>query len=242
MQITGEGAAGGRFRRVLKLNDGSVDLDLQKLEGGKVEVETPTAVCGAVGTRFTVDARSGRFAVSEGSISASSKGDATFVARRVSGTFTLQPGRENAFVDAQVSGDFTLNGVPVSGSGLGIVAAKARGGTGAAAVRITGGSLADAGAGSYPMEGGKLTPVDPGQSTVHGRYLAAAGREGSLNLRRQTLAASGAPVPASLEAGLAAAAREATALRQALFARQAIRDAAQEAARDATRSNARPGF
>jgi len=242
VQVTGAGDAGGRFRRVLKLNAGSVDLDLQKLEGSKVEVETPTAICGAVGTRFGVNAGTGAFTVTEGRISASAKGDSTFTAQSVSGTFTLQPGRDNAFVEAGVTGSFLVNGRPFTGTGVRVEVAKARGGPGMAAVRVAGGSLGGTGPGSFIMDGGSLAPVEPGKAALHGRYLAAVGREGTLNVQRQGLAASGRPVPPALDAGLAQAAREATALRQQLFARGVIRDAAQEAAREATRSNARPGI
>jgi hypothetical protein len=242
VQITGQGDAGGRFRRVLKLNDGSVELDLQKLEGSKVEVETPTAICGAVGTRFTVDAVRGQFNVMEGRISASAKGDSTFSAQSVAGVFSLQPGRENAFVEAHVTGNFQINGRSYAGSGIRVEVAKARGATGTAAVRVVGGNLGGTGPGSFIMEGATLAPVTPERAALHGQYLAAAGREGTLHVQRQSVAASGRPVSATLESNLAAATREATRLRQQLFARGVIRDAAQEAARDATRSNARPGF
>jgi hypothetical protein len=241
VQVTGAGDAGGRFRRVLKLNDGSVELDLQKLEGSKVEVETPTAICGAVGTHFLVNAVTGAFNVTQGRISASAKGDGTFAAQSVSGAFTLQPGRENAFVEASVTGNFQINGRAYAGTGVRVEVAKARGGPGMAAVRVVSGTLGGTGPGSFIMEGAALSPVEPERAALHGRYLAAAGREGMLHVQRQGLAASGRPVPAALDASLAEAAREATALRQQLFARRVIRDAAQEAARDATRSNARPG-
>lgn len=240
VQISGEGGAGGRFRRVLKLNDGSVELDLKKLEGSKVEVETPTAICGAVGTKFTVNAATGEFNVAEGRISASAKGDSTFAARSVGGSFTLQPGRDNTYVKASVSGNFEINGRSYSGNGVQVAVAKARGGAGSAAVRISGGSLGGTGAGNFIMEGGNLSPVSAQLAPVHGQYLGAAGREGSLQVSRQVLVANGRPVPASLDSNLAQAAREANELRQRLFARRAIRDAAQEAARDATRSSARP--
>ncbi len=242
VQVNGEGAAGGRFRRVLKLNDGTVELDLQKLEGSKVDVETPTAICGAVGTRFTVNATTGQFQVPQGRISASAKGDSTFAAQSVGGSFSLQPGRENTYVEASVSGSFLLNGRSYLGSGIQVAVAKAKGGVGTAAVKISGGSLGGTGAGSYLMEGGTLSPVAPDLASTHGQYLGAADREGTLNVQRQVTAASGRPVPPALDANLAAAAREATALRQKLFARRVIRDAAQDAARDATRSSARPGF
>lgn len=239
VRVTGAGEAGGRFRRVLRLNEGAVELDLQKLEGGKVEVETPTAICGAVGTRFMVNAQSGQFVVSEGSISASAKGDSTFTAQSVSGSFTLQPGRENAFVTATVSGRFQINGLPVEGSAMRVEIAKARGGPQMAAVRVASGSLSGKGPGNYLMEGAALVPVEPERATLHGQYLHAAQREGALHLQRQSLSSSGKTVPSALEADLAAATREATALRRQLFARRVIRDAAQEAARDATRSNTR---
>lgn len=240
VQINGEGGAGGRFRRVLKLNDGSVELDLKKLEGSKVEVETPTAICGAVGTQFTVNASTGEFNVAEGRISASAKGDGTFAAKSVGGSFTIQPGRDNTYVKAAVSGNFEINGRSYSGSGVQVAVAKARGGAGSAAVRISGGSLGGTGAGNFIMEGGTLSPVSAELAPVHGDYLGAASREGSLQVRRQVLVANGRPVPAALDTSLAQAAKEANDLRQRLFARRAIRDAAQEAARDATRSNARP--
>ncbi|MEM6820940.1 MAG: FecR domain-containing protein [Verrucomicrobiota bacterium] len=236
VQITGTGAATTRFRRVVKLKAGSVDVDLKNLQGSKVEVETPTAICGAVGTEFVVNADEGSFKVTEGRVSAKAKKDSGFQAKSVSGSFTLAPGSENAYSKVNVTGDFSLNGISVNGGRANVSLAKARGGTGQAAVRVHSGSFAGASSGAYVMDGGKLQAIsDPKLATVHRDYVSTASKEGSLNLKKEGLRAQGKSVPSSLETELRATAKKATELRKRLFTRSVIRDTAKDNARDVLR-------
>jgi hypothetical protein len=226
VQVTGEGAANTKFRRILNLKSGGVDLDLPtiKTTGSKVEVQTPTAICGAVGTAFSVDADSGKFNVREGKISAQAKGDDSFAAQSVNGSFTLNPGKENGFSNANnVSGSFTLNGKSYSGSGVNLQVAKGKGDS-MAAVRVSGGSVGGAGSGSYIMDGGKLVPVDPSQATLHSSYLNAAQREGQLNVQIKSGAGGS-------QAQLDQAAAAATELRKRLFQRKVVRDTVKDTVR-----------
>lgn len=236
VQVSGTGAANSKFRRIIKLNTGKVDLELKNLQGSKVEVETPTAICGAVGTSFTVDADSGTFSVREGAIFANARSDSGFQAEQVSGEFTLAPGRENAYANLNVAGTFTLNGARVNNGRVNATLAKARGGTGQAALQIHGGSLGGASGGAYLMNGGKLQPVaDSKVREIHGQYLQATQSEGALNLQREALRAQRKEVPRSLDQDLAAAAKRATDLRKQLFMRRVIRDAAKDSAREVLR-------
>jgi hypothetical protein len=229
LQVNGSGEAHSGFRRVLQLKAGSVDLDLKALpKGTSIQVETPTAVCGAVGTSFSVNADEGKYNVSEGRIFAKASGDSGFEARSVSGSFTLAPGKENAFHDANVSGSFVVNGVAMNGSAS-LQIAKARGGTGKSAVRVRSGTVGGRGRGAYLMEGGALVPVAPDLVPLHGQYLAAAQKEGGLRVALST-GAGGSP------ASLNAAAAKATALREQLFNRRVIRDTV----RDSVSEIARP--
>lgn len=243
VQITGAGSEGARFRRVLKLNKGSINLELDNLQGGTLEVETPTAICGAVGTRFSVSAESGDILISEGKISARSKSDSSFIGQSISGSLTLAPGTQNAYTRANVTGSCVINGV--SAKSANIILAKAAGGTSSAAVQVLGGTVAGKGAGRYLMEGSTLTPVDASKTQIHTDYLAASKTEGSLNLQKQALRASGAAVPATLNTQLNSAAARATELRNKLFVRGVVRDAARDNVRQLTRPTAprpRPKF
>lgn len=233
LQISGEGAANGKFRRVLNLKSGSVELDLPtiKTTGSKVEVQTPTAICGAVGTRFTINAENGNFNVQEGAIYAKALGDATFEAKKLSGSFNLNPGKENTYVNGTVSGTFILNGQSYTASGLSLEVAKAKGGVSTAAVKFAGASLGGSGQGSYVMNGNKLEAVDPSLVSVHHDYLSASEKEGKLNLQRASLLASGRSVPPTLNAQLDQQAKLASELRSKLFNRRVIRDTAKETVR-----------
>ncbi|NJK91052.1 MAG: FecR domain-containing protein [Blastochloris sp.] len=243
VQVSGSGAANSTFRRVLNLKSGSVELDLPQIKStnSKVEVQTPTAICGAVGTRFTVNADNGQFNVAEGTIFARAEGDAGFVAQSVRGSFTLNPGKENAYSDVAVSGSFVLNGQSFNANNVSIQIAKGKGGASPAAVRINSGSLDGVSGGSYLMEGGRLAPVEPAKAQLHSSYLQATQTEGQLNVQIESRRASGQPVSAAQNAQLNAAARSASELRAQLFQRGVIRDAAKEAVRQST-GVARPRF
>jgi len=236
VQISGTGAANSKFRRIIKLNAGKVDLELKNLQGSRVEVETPTAICGAVGTAFTVNADQGHFSIREGAIFANAKSDSGFKGERVSGEFTLAPGRENAYSEVKVSGTFSLNGAKVSNGKVHATLAKARGGEGQAALQLHSGSLGGTGSGTYLMNKGALEPVtDANLKKVHSQYLQATQSEGSLNLQKEGLRARNQKVPDTLEQELRAAAKRASELRKQLFLRRVIRDTAKDNAREVLR-------
>lgn len=235
VQVSGEGAATSKFRRIIKLNAGKVDLELKNLQGSRVEVETPTAICGAVGTEFTVNADNGHFAIREGAIFANAKSDSGFKGERVSGEFTLAPGRENAYSEVNVAGTFSLNGAQVANGKLHATLAKAKGGQGQAALYLYSGNLSGATTGAYLMNKGALESVDPSLKDTHSQYMQATKSEGSLNLKKESLRAQNQPVPDTLEQELRAATKKASELRKKLFLRRIIRDTAKENARETLR-------
>ncbi|MEM1158674.1 MAG: FecR domain-containing protein [Verrucomicrobiota bacterium] len=236
VQVSGTGAANSKFRRIIKLNAGQVDLELKNLQGSRVEVETPTAICGAVGTAFTVNADHGHFAIREGTIFANAKKDSGFKAERVSGEFTLAPGPENAYSKINVAGTFSVNGAKVSNGKVHATLAKARGGEGQAALQLHSGSLGGVSSGSYLMNKGTLEPVtDAALKQTHSEYLQATKSEGELNLQKEGLLMRQQVVPDKLEQDLRAAAKRATELRKQLFLRRVIRDTAKENARETLR-------
>jgi hypothetical protein len=240
IQVMGAGETNAKFRRVVRLTTGSVALDLNALpKGSEIKVETPTAVCGAVGTVFTADANTGKFDCSRGHIYARSEQEKGFQADSISGSVTLAPGQENSFASADVTGDFSVNGRKFSGQSVQLRLAKAKGGASTSAVEITGGG-ADLPKGVYLMDGGKLQPINSGEASLHQEYLSAAQKEGSLNLQKQSSTASGQTPSPGLDAELAAATRKATELRNKLFARGVMRDVARDTVKEITRGNTRP--
>jgi hypothetical protein len=236
VQVLGEGATSTGFRRVLKLNAGQIKLDLGALPAkSQIEVETPSAICGAVGTVFTVDAGKNFFQVNEGSVFASSRVDQGFVAQKVQGSFTLSTGQENSFNDLDVTGSYRINGTSTKGPAK-IRLAKAKGGTGSAAIELLGGSFAGRSSGSYIMQNGQLEPTPADLLKVQSDYLQAAAREGDLNVRKLSLQATRQGVPDRLQSELDSATKRATELRKMLFARRLIRETVQ----DISRQTARP--
>ncbi len=232
LQVNGEGDTNSKFRRVLQLKTGTVSLDLKALpKGTTIQVETPTAVCGAVGTAFSVNAVTGNFNITENGIYIRSNEDASFSAEGVHGDVTFQPGRENTYGDIRASGKFTVNGTAVNASQpIHLQIAKGKGGTGDAAVRVSRGTFASQGSGEYLMVGGKLQTVEPERASLFDQYVDASGKEGSLNLQRATAVASTGKASPALVAQLQAATEKATKLRNELFNRRVIREAGKAAA------------
>jgi hypothetical protein len=240
IQVSGAGETNAKFRRVVQLTTGAVSLDLSALpKGSEIKVETPTAVCGAVGTVFSVDALSGTFECTRGRIFAKSNQDSGFQAESISGSITLAPGVENAGDSATISGRFQINGRSFEAENIKLRLAKAKGGSSTAAVEVTRGD-SDLPSGSFLVKDGKWSSVPPQLSGLHSDYLDAALHEGKLNLRKQSLAASHQSQPPGLETELAEAARKATELRNKLFAREVMRDVARETVQQLNRESARP--
>jgi len=227
--VSGTGNLSERFQRVIDLKTGGVEFDLEKLpKDGKIRVETPTAVGGAVGTKFTVDVETGEFNVTEGSIEAETKNDTIFKASSVSGRFFLQPGLENSYVKAEnISGTYLVNQQTITGKTFSI--AKAAKVPGDAALVIDGKAML--------MRSGKLEAVGKSKNSTHRSYMKASSKEGTLFAERESLKARQED-STKVNAKLIAAAKAATALRLKLFQRKTARDAAKQgakAARDAMR-------
>ena len=220
VQITGTGGPNTRFQRYLIMKSGKIEFDLPQLNGSKVEVETPTIFCGVTGTQFTLDSDSAAFQVLKGRIYAKAKGESVFAAESVAGNFSIATGQENSYAGGIVSGTFLVNGRQFSGSDLNFEVAKSRGAAGPAAVRVISGAIGASGPGSYFMTGGALHPVDKKTAVTHGMYLIAAHDEAVLNVKRESLVASGRNVPAKLDQQLAVAVARATEIRNRLFAQR----------------------
>ncbi len=104
-----------KFRKVvdLTMEKGGVKVDLDNFpKNYQLRVQTPTAVCGAVGTRFEVtsskDGTSNNFQCDRGSISAKSIDDNGFDAPVISKGQTLQakaaPGKDNSYTQLSTQG------------------------------------------------------------------------------------------------------------------------------------------
>ena len=222
VKIAASGPVNAKFHGVLTLKSGKIEFDLSDLNGGKLDIETPTAVCGAAGARFQfmVDGDSGAFQVSQGRIYAKAKGDSTFAAESVGGNFRIAPGTENSYASGTISGTFLVNGRQFSGTDVSFQAAKGRGASCPAAIQTSGGRLGPSGPGNYFMEGGTLHLVDKKNSITHAAYLVAARDEGALNVKRENATASGRQLTPKQDEQTAAAIARATDLRKKLFPQQ----------------------
>jgi hypothetical protein len=258
----GDDDSGSAWHRVVSLKIGKAALshDTGTAPTVKLDCETPTAVCGAVGTEFEVDATAGNYSVSSGQIAVSSDQEgALSLTSGEGGAITYNPGRENTYAHGSFTGTVRLNGASYHASDCTFTVAKILDSSGETAVHVASGSFGDLGPGDYVSDGGGLKPVDPKLAAIHPQYLAAAEREGLLNVERASYRSANRTPPAR-DAGLADAAAEATALRKKLFNRETIREtvkqqvqqvtnqaaqqaaqAAAAAAQEAARSAVRPG-
>lgn len=246
------------LQRKVSLKTGKVRMELNGSGAKSIQVETPTAICGAVGTVFEVNAVMSDFNITKGAIYLSTKGDETFKASSISGNVSVDPGQENTAVSGTITGKFQVNGEPLSGAGAKIEVAKADGGTSDAALLVTGGNVKSLARwqvsedraidkvapvttiapGSYIMEPSKqklIKVTDPETKKVHSQYIAAAKKEGQLNVQKQAMVAARQPVPRSLSASISVAAKDATKLRSMLFSRKVVRNVARAVIRNVTR-------
>jgi hypothetical protein len=222
----GESDTASAWHRVVSLKIGTASFDHNAGTAPIVHLDcqTPTAVCGAVGTEYDVDATNGIYSVTSGTISVSSdqEGNLSLSSIEAGGTVTYNPGRQNTFSRGNFTGTVRLNGVRFHASDATFTIAKELDANAETAVRIDSGTLGGYGAGSYTMDGAKLKPVESKNASVHAQYLAAAQKEGALNTERAADHAANRTFGRDDE--LQAAAAEATRLREELFNRETVRE------------------
>lgn len=233
-----------KFRKVISLNmdRGSVEVDLKAFpKNHQLKVQTPTAVCGAVGTEFTVrSARrdANRIECREGTVFARSVADGSFRAPAIRAGEALDaelaPGKENSHVRLKTEGGdlpiafgsdaarFTVR----EGSVVQVAQQRADD-TRQVAMKVERGRVGDAGAGRYVVESGAVRNVsnDARLSGLVDDYVALARAEGGVRGELDAARARGAPAAevAELQARLDRAAAAATARRNELFTREEIR-------------------
>ena len=246
----GESDSGSAWHRVVSLKFGKAAMDHNAGSAPTVHLdcETPTAVCGAVGTEYAVDATHGDYSVTSGHISVSSPDQESALTMsdvEAGGDVTYNPGRENTFSQGSFTGTVRIDGTRFHASDANFTVAKLRDTASETAVHIASGTLGDTGPGDYVMDDGRLKRIDPGSkaATLHPQYLAAAKKEGSLNVERAAYRATGRTF--GQEAELKSATAEATRLREELFNRETLREinkqtvqAVEDASRNAGQSAA----
>lgn len=227
-----------KFRKVIDLSmgDGNVEVDLDAFpENYQFKVQTPTAVCGAVGTRFKVQSSGGQsnnFETEQGSIYAASRDDGSFYAPSIKAGQSLQanvaPGKENSYTRLKVQG----GKMPVAfgsrsskldvSEGAVVQSAQEHGNnTEEVALKVESGSVGGHGQGRYLVKGGKVDDVsdDSDASDMVDDYVSLAQKEGGLRAKldeAKARGASGAEI-SKLEKQLDEAADRATEKRKELF-------------------------
>ncbi|MBI4025277.1 MAG: FecR domain-containing protein [Verrucomicrobia bacterium] len=238
-----------KFRKVvdLTMNKGGVEVDLGALpENYQLKVQTPTAVCGAVGTEFTVnttDDQSNFFVCENGTIFAQSTEDGSFSAPTIgagqSVRADLAPGKENSYGRIETKGgkmpvvlgadDHRFD---VQDGTVFLVAQAFTEKTDQVALKVEKGGVSDKDkdykAGYYAIDGKEVTNFSSdkqgkGPALVED-YLVAAKKEG--NTRTKLKQAESPDEKERLTRELDDAAKKATEKRRALFEyRKVIRDA-----------------
>jgi len=227
-----------KFRKVIDLSmkDGNVEVDLDGFpKDYQFKVQTPTAVCGAVGTRFKVSSRGGMnssFEADQGSIFAASKEDGSFYAPSIKAGQSLEalaaPGKENSYARVKVGGGKmpvafgSRNNTLEVGDGAVVRTAQAKSNsTDEVAMKVDGGSVGGQGSGRYVMKGGKMEDLsnDSAGSGLVDDYVALSETEGDVRSKLEKARASGASSSeiSKLERELDAAADEASDKRKELF-------------------------
>jgi len=229
-QVTtgGESDSNSAWHRVVSLKIGSASFDHNAGTAPAVHLDcvTPTAVCGAVGTQYDVNATKGIYHVSSGNIYVNSdqEGALSLTSINAGGTATYDPGRENTYSKGSFTGTVRLDGTRYTASDATFTVAKKLDSSSETAVHIASGRLGNYGPGDYLSDGGNLKRVDPGSktATLHAQYLSAAQTEGALNVERAADRAANQPFAHAAE--LASATTEATRLRNELFNRETVRE------------------
>lgn len=250
--INGDGNSSSAWHRVVALKIGSahIDHDTGASPSVKLDCETPTAVCGAVGTSYDVDATTGTYSVSSGKISVGSGDEDNLSATVSGGSMVYDPGTQNTYSHGSFTGTVRLNGNTYHASDCTFTIAKIHDSKGESALHISSGTLGDFGKGDYISDGSGFKRVDSGsQATIHAQYLDAAKDEGRLRVKRAAYLAANRSSPVSA-GDVASAAATATELRNKLFTRattretvkqtvDAVRNASQQAAGGAAAAAAR---
>jgi hypothetical protein len=229
-QVTtgGEGDSSSAWHRVvsLKIGEASFDHNAGTAPAVHLDCETPTAVCGAVGTEYDVDATKGIYKVSSGHIAVSSDQESNLSLPNIGagGSVTYNPGRENTYSRGNFTGTVHLDGNSFHASDADFTVAKKLDSSSETAVHIESGTLGGVGPGDYLMDDGKLQPVASGSkaATIHPEYLAAAKTEGALSVERAADRAANKTF--GRDAELSSATAEATRLREELFTRETTRE------------------
>jgi hypothetical protein len=253
-----------RFRKVvdLSLHKGKVDVDLENFpKGYELKVQTPTAVCGAVGTKFTVETAgldgngADKFECTESKIQVQAlpydadlkdgtlKGFTASVGEGQHLQARINPGRENSHSRLETSENVQVTiGANTFNTGAGTVlevAQEQKSSTKEIAVSLKKGQLGDQKAGRYIVKDSKLVQTDEKQAKLVDEYIAAAGEEGTLRRRVRRNEAQGVSDP-NLEKKLEQAANEATRKRKALFEYRGIIQERVRQGLDATRGAGQP--
>jgi hypothetical protein len=242
----GDSDSQSAWHRVVSLKIGSAAIhhNAGAAPTVKLDCETPTAVCGAVGTEFEVNATQGVYSVSEGKISVnSSQEDNLSMPSVIGGTVVFNPGSENTYSKGSFSGTVDIDGSSFQAHDANFTVAKKLDSSSETAVHIESGSLGGSGPGNYIMDGGSLKAVASGSkaATLHPQYLAAAKKEGALSVERAAYrASSNRSAPGGLDAELSSAAARATELRHELFNRETVREIIKQTT-DAVRNSALRG-
>lgn len=253
---------GSGLQRKVSLKTGKVVMELNGRDSKNIQVETPTAICGAVGTVFEVNAATSDFNITKGAIYLIATKDSSFHGTEIHGNISLDPGKENTSVSGTVSGKFAVNGARVVATNAKIDLAKAVGNPSEAALEVPkamktnavweitteptvpGGAVpavqktSTIPAGSYLMAANstKLRKVtSPERKALHRNYREAARTEGSLAVEQKMYQAAKRPVPGGLNGRVNAAAKRASALRKELFNQRVMRNVARETVRTITR-------
>jgi hypothetical protein len=237
-----------RFQKVIDLTmgKGSVEVDLKKFpKGYQMKVQTPTAVCGAVGTEFTVQSESREenvFECRNGTIFANSLEDGSFDAPRIakgqSLTATAAPGKENSYAQLKTSGDMPIaigskdNKLDVRDGSTIEVAQEKRRDAKLAVIKVNRGGINDGGKGRYLMKDGKMEDLskDEKVAEVAGEYVALTQAEGKArsDVERIKSEGGGADELSAAQKRLDEKAKLATAKREELFNRGVTRNAVRD--------------
>jgi hypothetical protein len=227
-----------RFRKIIDLTmtEGNVEVDLDAFpEKYQFKVQTPTAVCGAIGTRFVVGSENGRkntFQATKGTIFASSREDGSFYTGEIRSGQSLEadlaPGKENSYSELRVRG----GKIPVAfgtrdrkmdvneGSVI-VLAQEHSDSANEVAMKVERGQVGGNGAGHYVLKDGKMEDLsnDQKSSDLVNQYLALAEKEGGLKARLEKEKSKVAPKSdlQQMEQELDQAAQKATEKRKELF-------------------------
>lgn len=189
----------------LNLNKGGIRV-IETKKDYELKVQTPTAICGAVGTDYMVEVnnngKKNLFKCKEGTITAQSREDSSFKASKIkhgqSLDATVVPGKENSYASITTKG----GEMPISfgsedqlkvkeGSEIILAQEKTEKNT-PAVLRIKNGNIDGKGEGRYVVEGDKMISYSKDDAPkLVDQYLEAAKKEGDLNFKyKETPSAS----------------------------------------------------